>query len=176
MASEHPRLPGPRQPPLYFAGRTAEIDSLREALAMLCASGDPSNGIELLTGVPGAGKTQLANEYAKRMAGETHSGRMVHVVDLDTHLLTDEAGVFLTLAKALGEAAIGKAVSGLDTKTTGRAFGVAGVQAGATVSHGRRKTSRRGSTAASSSPTSGRAPSPKPWPTRSEPWRRSSTI
>ena len=136
MASEHPRLPGPRQPPLYFAGRTAEIDSLREALAMLCASGDPSNGIELLTGVPGAGKTQLANEYAKRVAGETHSGRTVHVVDLDTHLLTDEIGVFLTLAKALGEAAIGKAVSGLDTNTTGRT--VAGVQAGATVSHGRR--------------------------------------
>ena len=136
VARERPRLPGPRQPPLYFAGRTAEIDSLREALAMLCASGDPSNGIELLTGVPGAGKTQLANEYAKRVAGERHSGRTVHVVDLDTHLLTDEIGVFLTLAKALGEAAIGKAVSGLDTKTTGRT--VAGVQAGATVSHGRR--------------------------------------
>ena len=138
MARERPRLPGPRQPPLYFAGRTAEIDSLREALAMLCASSDASNGIELFTGVPGAGKTQLANEYARRVAGERHSGRTVHVVDLDTHLLTDEIGVFLTLAKALGEAAIGKAVSGLDTKTTGRTFGVAGVQAGAAVSHGRR--------------------------------------
>ena len=138
MARERPRLPGPRQPPLYFAGRTAEIDSLRESLVALCASADPSNGIELLTGVPGAGKTQLANEYAKRVAGERLSGRTMHVVDLDTHLLTDEVGVFLTLAKALGEAAIGKAVSGLDTKTTGRTFGVAGVQAGATVSHGRR--------------------------------------
>ena len=125
MARERPRLPGPRQPPFYFAGRTAEIDSLREALAMLCASGDASNGIELFTGVPGAGKTQLANEYARRVAGERHSGRTVHVVDLDTHLLTDEIGVFLTLAKALGEAAIGKAVSGLDTNTTGRTFGVA---------------------------------------------------
>ena len=67
------KLPGPRQPPLYFAGRTAEIDSLREALTTLCSSEDPSNGIELLTGVPGAGKTQLANEYAKRVAGEVHA-------------------------------------------------------------------------------------------------------
>ena len=132
------KLPGPRQPPLYFAGRTAEIDSLREALTTLCSSGDPSNGIELLTGVPGAGKTQLANEYAKRVAGEVHAGRAVHVVDIDTHLLNDEVGVFLMLSKALGSAAIGKAVAGLDTKTTGRTLSVAGFQAGATVSHGRR--------------------------------------
>ena len=132
------RLPGPRQPPLYFAGRTAEIGSLRAELAMLCASGDPSNGIELFTGVPGAGKTQLANEYAKRVSGAVHSGRTVHVVDIDTHLLNDEVGVFLMLAKALGSAAIGKTVSGLDTKTTGRTLGIAGFQAGATVSHERR--------------------------------------
>ena len=132
------RLPGPRQPPLYFAGRRAEIASLREALAALCESGDPSNGIELLTGVPGAGKTQLANEYAKRVADETHSGRTVHVVDIDTHLLDDEVGVFLMLAEGLGNAATGEAVAGLDTKTTGRTLGIAGFQAGSTVSHGRR--------------------------------------
>ena len=139
MGREHlKKLPGPRQPPLYFAGRTAEIGSLREAVATLCASGDPSNGIELLTGVPGAGKTQLANEYAKRVSGEVHSGRTVHVVDIDTHLLNDEVGVFLMLSKALGNAALGEAVAGLDTKTTGHTLGVAGFQAGATVSHGRR--------------------------------------
>ena len=83
------KLPGPCQPPLYFAGRTAEIDSLREALTTLCSSGDPSNGIELLTGVPGAGKTQLANEYAKRVAGEVHAGRAAHgvlVADEDDYL------------------------------------------------------------------------------------------
>lgn len=131
-------LPGPRQPPLYFAGRRAEIDSLRKALASLCATSDSSNGIELFTGVPGAGKTQLANEYAKRVTGQTHSGLTVHVVDIDTHLLNDEVGVFLMLAEGLGNAATGEAVAGLDTKTTGRTLGIAGFQAGATVSHGRR--------------------------------------
>lgn len=110
-------LPGPRQPPLYFAGRRAEIDSLRKALARLCASSDPSNGIELFTGVPGAGKTQLANEYAKRVAGETHSGRSVHVMDLDPHLLIDEVGVFLMLARGLCNMAIGEAIVGHGRRT-----------------------------------------------------------
>ena len=103
-------LPGPRQPPLYFAGRRAEIDSLRKALATLCTSSDPSNGIELFTGVPGAGKTQLANEYAKRVTGETHSGRTVHAVAIDPRLLNDEVRVFLMLAKGLGNPAVGEAV------------------------------------------------------------------
>ena len=58
-------VPGEREPPLYFAGRQDELDALGSKLHRLCATGDPSGGLQLTVGVLGIGKTQLAMEFAK---------------------------------------------------------------------------------------------------------------
>ena len=69
-------VPGERMPPLYFAGRNEELRKCHEDLRSLCTSGE-SNGLQLTIGVPGSGKTRLADEFAKRVHGQAVEGRTV---------------------------------------------------------------------------------------------------
>ena len=51
------KVPGERQAPLYFAGRRDELAELDEKLRDLCATGDPTNGLQLTVGVLGQART-----------------------------------------------------------------------------------------------------------------------
>ena len=98
-----PGVPGEREPPLYFAGRLDELDALGSKLRRLCATGDPSGGLQLTVGVPGVGKTQLAGEFAKRVEGSRIFGREIAAVDLSAEELDSPVDLFKTMGCALDE-------------------------------------------------------------------------
>ena len=123
------KVPGERQAPLYFAGRREELAALDEKLRDLCSTGDPTNGLQLTVGVPGAGKTQLAGEFAKRVAGETVHGRTVGVLKLPPEDLNSPADLFVEMSSALNEAQRGERIAGRDDRVSGVTVGAAGVRA-----------------------------------------------
>lgn len=86
-----------RSSPAHFAGRTSELAALNKHLADI-RRGERC-GIALIDGIPGAGKTQLLHEFAKR-AREGDSTTL-HV-DLQTRDLSDPAAeVFASIVAPL---------------------------------------------------------------------------
>ena len=67
---------------------------------MLCASGE-SNGLQLTIGVPGSGKTRLADEFAKRVHGQTVEGRTVSTLMISPEELGDPPSLFQTMGRAI---------------------------------------------------------------------------
>ena len=123
-----PKVPGERQAPLYFAGRRDELAALDEQLRDLCTTGDPTNSLQLTVGVPGAGKTQLAGEFAKRIAGEIVHGRTVAVLNLPPEDLNSPADLFVEMSSALNEAQRGERIAGQDDQVSGVTIGALGVR------------------------------------------------
>lgn len=103
MQHEHKKVPGPRMPPLYFAGRRAELAALHEGVSRLCESGDPSNGLQLVTGVPGVGKRQLGREFTNQILGKTIEGRVVGVLIVTAEDLDHPIDLFIEMSRAIGE-------------------------------------------------------------------------
>ena len=122
------KVPGERQAPLYFAGRRDELADLDEKLHDLCATGDPTNGLQLTVGVPGAGKTQLAGEFAKRIGGESVRGRTVAVLNLPPEDLNSPADLFVEMSFALNEDHRGKRIAGRDDRVSGVTIGAMGLR------------------------------------------------
>ena len=122
------KVPGERQVPLYFAGRRDELAELDEKLRDLCATGDPTNGLQLTVGVPGAGKTQLAGEFASRIGGETVRGRTVAVLNLPPEDLNSPADLFVEMSSALNEVHRGKRIAGHDDRVSGVTIGAMGLR------------------------------------------------
>lgn len=122
------KVPGERQAPLYFAGRRDELAELDEKLRDLCATGDPTNGLQLTVGVPGAGKTQLAGEFASRIGGETVRGRTVAVLNLPPEDLNSPADLFVEMSSALNEVHRGKRIAGHDDRVSGVTIGAMGLR------------------------------------------------
>ena len=61
-----PKLLGTeRNAPPHFAGRTDELAKLASYAEYVFGNADPSGGIALIDGVPGAGKTQLLREFVE---------------------------------------------------------------------------------------------------------------
>ena len=87
-------------PPLYFAGRDEELRKCDDDLRMLCATGE-SNGLQLTIGVPGAGKTTLADEFAKRVNGRTVEGRTVSALMISPEELGDPPSLFRAMGRAI---------------------------------------------------------------------------
>ena len=121
------KVPGERQAPLYFTGRREELAALDEKLRDLCATGDPTNGLQLTVGVPGVGKTQLAGEFVKRVAGETVHGRTVAVLNLPPEDLSSPADLFVEMSAALNEAQRGEQIAGHDDRVSGVTLGATGL-------------------------------------------------
>lgn len=123
-----------RDPPPHFAGRKEELGWLQERLDRVCAGDGASGGINLVVGTPGAGKTHLAMEFAKRVgAAKRADGVKVAAELTDTSMLgMDDALLFLEIAKALGEEKGARKIADLDAKTTGRQFGLQGLKYGST--------------------------------------------
>lgn len=112
-------IPGERMPPLYFAGRQAELAAFRGALGELCETRNPSGGIALTVGPPGSGKTQLAVKFAKDVQGANVSGRTVSALVLPPEDLAEPTALFLAIATAVREAAAGEKAADHNAKVTG---------------------------------------------------------
>ncbi len=87
-------------PPLYFAGRDAELRKCHDDLQVLCATGE-SNGLQLTIGVPGSGKTRLADEFAKRVQGQAVEGRTVATLLISPEELADPLSLFKAMGRAI---------------------------------------------------------------------------
>ena len=129
-----PGIGDERDPPPHFAGRKEELGWLQERLDRVCREGAASGGISLIVGVPGAGKTHLAMEFAKRIeAARRADGVKVAAKLTDTSMLgMDDALLFVEIAKALGEEKSARRIADLDSKTTGRQFSLSGLKIGTT--------------------------------------------
>ena len=121
-------VPGEREPPLYFAGREDELAALAAKLRRLCATGDPSGGLQLTVGVPGVGKTQLARRFVEQVQGETIGGRKVAAVRLSPEALDSSVDLFKAMAGAMDERPSAERVAQHDDRVSGVTAGVLGAR------------------------------------------------
>ena len=115
-ATKH--MPGDRVPLPHFAGRIEEMAELSERLEGVLL-GNTTGGIQLITGVPGAGKTQLGRMFADA-ARERGNIRCVWV---DVETVGRDIDLLLTIAEALGRYEEGSEVAELNAKLAGVAIG-----------------------------------------------------
>ena len=111
-----------RRPPPHFAGRKAELTLLHQGLDDLLRTKDPAGGIDLITGVPGVGKTQLARKFADE-AAERHKG--VVACQVGTGVLESPVDVLTGMARRLGMVDAARKVADVDSRRTGGGFGIA---------------------------------------------------
>ena len=118
---------GERGEPPYFAGRKEELKRLDERLQNTLRGGPKSakEGLMLITGVPGVGKTQLALEFATR--AEAKHGKRLKTLCVGTDRLGDTVGLFRAIGAELGDAKAFDKAAGLAPLRTGRQGGVPGV-------------------------------------------------
>lgn len=128
MPREPLTVPGEREPPLHFAGRFDELAALESKLTRLCDTGDPSGGLQLTVGVPGVGKTQLAVEFGKRVAGMRLRGREVAAADVSADELDSPVDLFKTMGCALDEDARSSQVAQHEDRLSGATLGALGVR------------------------------------------------
>ena len=125
-----------RDPPPYFAGRREELAALNKRLRHLCGTGDPSGGMALIVGVPGAGKTQLGRKFAEDAVQE--KGNLhVHRLVTNTTMLKSGIDLFMAIARALGAEQAGRQAADLDTRSTGRSASIGPLRGGQTQEHAR---------------------------------------
>lgn len=124
----HPHVPGEREPPLYFAGRKDELNAFDAKLRRLCASADPSGGLQLTVGVPGIGKTQLALQFATRVDGSVVLGRKVATLRLSPEALDSPVDLFKAMAFALDEREQGDQIAQHHDRVSGATTGVLGAR------------------------------------------------
>ncbi len=105
-------LPGDRDSLPYFAGRQAELKDLGGKLDRVVEVGSTPAGIALITGMPGAGKSELGRQFIKRLGdrGNVKHGK----VSFD--MLEGHVDLFLTIAAALGKTNAGGDIIGRDTR------------------------------------------------------------
>ena len=123
-AAKPKELRGERGPPPHFAGRVAELALLRGRLdAVLADPGAAKDGMLLLTGVPGVGKTHLMEHFAQQVKDD----RRVVVLALSPVDLAAPEGLLLLIGEALGARGKFARAAGVDDKISGIRGNVAGV-------------------------------------------------
>ena len=117
-------LPGDRDSLPYFAGRQAELKDLGGKLDRVVEVGSTPAGIALITGLPGAGKSELGRQFLKRLPdrGNVKHGRVSY------DMLEGHVDLFLTIAAALGKTSAGGDLIGQDTKIANGGGGLVGVR------------------------------------------------
>ena len=106
MPEDRDRLP-------HFAGRTEEMAELGERLEDVLL-GNTTNGIQLITGVPGVGKSQLGRMFATAARDRGN----IRCVWVDVATVESDVGLFLTIAEALDGDEKGREVAELNAKLT----------------------------------------------------------
>ena len=109
MSNEAPpaKLRSSREPPPYFAGRAKELAALNKRLDDLLETGDPTGGMALIVGVPGAGKTQLVGRKFAEDAAAREASNVRHLA-VDTTMLENDVDLFMAIARTLGAEAEGR--------------------------------------------------------------------
>lgn len=130
-------MPGEREPPPYFAGRSAEIGAYGRKLHRMCAAGHTTSGLQLTVGVPGLGKTQLAREFAERTRKTNEGGRTVDVLVIPPEDLSDPVSLFLTMAAEIGAEQEAAAVAQIDDRISNVTGGALTATAGVARDVGR---------------------------------------
>ena len=123
-AAKPKELRGERGPPPHFAGRVAELALLRGRLdAVLADPGAAKDGMLLLTGVPGVGKTHLLEHFAQQVKDD----RRVVVLALSPVDLAAPEGLLLLMGEALGAKRKFARAAGINDKISGIRGNVGGV-------------------------------------------------
>ena len=104
-------MPGDRSPLPHFAGRIEEMAELGERLEDVLL-GNTTGGIQLITGVPGAGKSQLGRMFAE--AARKRGNIRCEWVNVAT--VGRDVDLLLTIAEALDRDEEGREVAELDVK------------------------------------------------------------
>ena len=119
-----PTLRNDRDAPYHFAGRTKEIGWLKDRLSVLAETEISRGGIALITGVPGSGKTTLANVFAETCYA-VHFKAGVYNFD-------DPVDAFLSIGKAIDRESYFARIAGVDSRFTaaGTSGSIAGVASG----------------------------------------------
>ena len=112
-------------PPLYFAGRDEELRKFGDDLRVLCAGGE-SNGLQLTIGVPGSGKTRLADEFGKRVHGQVVEGRTVSTLLISPEELGDPLRLFKTIGRAIDAEHRAAEIAQVDDRVSNVSGGVVG--------------------------------------------------
>ena len=128
-------MPGDRAPLPHFAGRIEEMAELGEQLDNVLL-GNTTSGIQLITGVPGAGKSQLGRMFANA----ARERRNIRCVWVNVATVGRDVDLFLTIAEALDRDEEGREVAELNAQLTGGAIGALGIRGQATL-HRPRHTS-----------------------------------
>ena len=97
--------------PYHFAGRDAELSALNCRLAVVAETGDASDGLALITGVPGSGKTSLARAFMESCN--------VHTLRCDVVDFEDPPSLFLSIGTAIGKQSTFEKIAGVDPRITG---------------------------------------------------------
>ena len=123
-----------RGPPAYFAGREAELAMLGERLELVLEEGDATDGMALILGVPGMGKTRLGRKFIDSVAGDAR-GADIACMMRGAAALHNDVGLFLAIGDALRLSGEFRAVAEMDTRTTARGGGAGPVRANVTREH-----------------------------------------
>ena len=97
MRRRFPHRPTDRDMPYRFGGRPAELELLEKRLAFIRESGDARGGMALVTGVPGAGKTTLAAEFANRC----QRIKGVETITADVTCLENPVDLFVSIGRKI---------------------------------------------------------------------------
>ena len=124
-----------RGPPPYFAGRETELATLRERLDLVLAEGDATDGLALILGVPGMGKTRLGRKFIDSVAGWQTGGAEVACMMRGAVALDNDVGLFLAIGDAVGLSGEFRAIAEMDTRTTTRGGGAGPIRANVTREH-----------------------------------------
>lgn len=114
-----PRLQTERGAPPYFAGRKLELAKLHSRLETVVDRGESQEGLALVVGVPGAGKTQLGLKFAAE-AVQRHEG--VERIVVGTGSLEDPVGLVVRIGRVFGSEQAARRAADLDSRRTGGSF------------------------------------------------------
>ena len=124
-----------REPPPHFAGRKGELAALNRRLDDMLRL-ESSGGLALITGVPGAGKTQLGRKFAEMVA--RRKGVDANCLVIEPELLAGGLDLFMALGDALDSADAFREVAEIDTRIVDRGGGIGPLKAKVTQEHARR--------------------------------------
>ena len=128
-------FPNDREPLPYFAGRADEMGALNARLDKVLA-GSVTGGVALVTGVPGAGKSELGRRFVTSASARKSPPVVCHL-PADVSLLPSDLGMFKEISATLGRSELGRRVAEIDTRGTGWAAGGGSVKVQRSTEHAR---------------------------------------
>ena len=124
-----------RGPPPHFAGRRSELAAMLRRLDLVRQHGNAKSGIALVTGVPGVGKTQFVERFAREV--EARLGGEARTLIVEPQLLSFDVSLFMAIGTALDAEDEFRKVAELETKTGTGSVCAATVNGSTAREHGR---------------------------------------